>query len=81
MKIIFSDHSIEKLKERNISKNKIRKILQNPDEVREGRYGRKITHKSENDKLLRIVYIEKGEKRKLVVTAYKTDPERYGFKK
>ncbi len=78
MKITFSDHSLEKLKQRNISRSKIRRILQNPDEVQKGKYGRSIAHRFENDKLIRVVYIEKEEKRYTVITAYKADPRRYG---
>ncbi|KXB05922.1 hypothetical protein AKJ52_02815 [candidate division MSBL1 archaeon SCGC-AAA382C18] len=81
MVIIFSSHSLEKIKERNISKSKIRKILKNPDEVQNGKYGRKIAHSFENDKLIRIIYNKKGENKYTVITAYKTDPDRYGGEK
>ncbi|KXB07188.1 hypothetical protein AKJ52_00745 [candidate division MSBL1 archaeon SCGC-AAA382C18] len=81
MKIVFSDHSLERLKQRNISRRKIREILKNPDETRNGKYGRKIAHRYENDKLIRIIYIKKGENRYVIITAYKTDPDRYGDKK
>ncbi len=80
MKIVFSNHSLKRLKQRNISRRKIGGILKNPDETRKGKYGRKIAHRWENDKLIRVVYIKKGERR-YVITAYKTEPDRYGDKK
>lgn len=77
MKIFFSKHSLKKLEERGISRGEVEKILRDPDEVLKGKHGRSIAHKHEDDKLIRVVYIEMGEERYRIVTAYKTRPGRY----
>lgn len=43
----------------------------------EGRFGRKIAQKVRGDKLLRVIY-EQENNIYIIVTAYYTEPERYG---
>jgi len=75
MKIIYSRHAEEQLKERNISKNSVSRVLAMPDQVLAGRKGRKIAQAiviAEGvEFLLRVVYEEKEDTAE-VVTVYRT---------
>ena len=65
-KIIFSCHSIEKikmLKEHGffVNKSSIINVVRNPDEILDGYKGRKIAQKNINNKhILRIVFTEEN---------------------
>ena len=65
-KIIFSYHSIEKikmLKEHGffVNKSSIINVVRNPDEILDGYKGRKIAQKNINNKhILRIVFTEEN---------------------
>ena len=71
----FTTHSFEQLGERDINRSLVREAVMNPDQVLEGRRGRKIAHKrlsvNEREYLMRVIYEETGESR-LVVTVYLT---------
>ncbi|MCD6246842.1 MAG: DUF4258 domain-containing protein [Candidatus Diapherotrites archaeon] len=79
MKIVYTFHAKEKMVERNISKKIVKNALKNPDTIIETRCGRLIAHKQIKGKLLRIVYNEEN-KVYLIITAYFTEPKRYGEK-
>ncbi len=76
MKVVYTSHALESIKERGISKEIIEKSIEKPDEIIMGKKGRKIAHKVINGKLLRVIY-EPKEKTYILVTAYYTKPERY----
>ncbi|MEM5793501.1 MAG: DUF4258 domain-containing protein [Candidatus Aenigmatarchaeota archaeon] len=76
MRIIYSNHAEEKIKERELSKKTIETAISCPDKIIESQSGRKIIHKIINKKLLRVVIEEKNDLF-IVVTAYYTKPERY----
>ena len=75
MRIIYSSHAEEQLKERDISKQQINIILNQPQQVLAAKKGRKIAQsivKLERiEFLVRIIYIEKMDCYE-VVTVYKT---------
>ena len=76
LEINYTNYSEETLADRKIKKTIIEAALFNPDEVFDGRTGRKIAHKLVGDKLLRVIY-EFDNKAYIVITAYYTKPERY----
>lgn len=75
MKINFSKHAEGQLKERNLDKSFVSEALAKPDQVIEGKKGRKIAHKitslKNKEYLLRIVYTEQRDFVE-VITAYLT---------
>lgn len=76
MKIVYTNHAIENIKERRIKREIIEKTIRSPDEIVIGKKGRKIAHKIINGKLLRVIY-EPKEKAYILVTAYYTKLGRY----
>ena len=56
MRITFIDYTEDSLSDRKISKEIIKDAILNPDEIVEGKKGRKIAHKVIENKLLRIIY-------------------------
>ena len=64
----WTDHIKLQLKERKISKELAENTLDNPDNIINGKEGRKIYQKITGDKLIRVV----TEKESLI-TAYLTD--------
>ena len=76
MEVEYLDHADDGLKDRKIPKLLIEESLLNPDEIIEGKKGRKIAHQIVGNKLLRIIF-EVHEKAYKVVTAYYTTPRRY----
>ena len=78
MTIIYTDHAEENIRERKLIKQNIVDVVKNPDKFIEDGFGRKIAQKVIGSKLLRVVY-EKGENNVyIIITAYYTEPERYG---
>lgn len=55
MKIVYTDHALEKLADRDISKKLLEKAVKNPDAIRNGKFGRTIIHKHIKGKLLRVI--------------------------
>ena len=76
MEIRYADHAEEGTADREISKQLVEKALNNPDEIIQGKKGRKIAHKLFGERLLRVVF-EPKEKAYIVITAYYAAPERY----
>jgi transcriptional regulator NrdR family protein len=76
MEINYTNYSEETIIDRKIDKRDIEGALRNPDEIVEGKTGRKIAHKIIGDKLLRVVF-EKDVNTYIVITAYYTQARRY----
>jgi|SRR3989338_6720214 len=76
MKIEYTEHAKENMKERKLSRNLIENIIINPEKVIEGSFGRKIAQKIIGNKLLRVIY-EQENNVYIIITAYYTKPERY----
>jgi len=76
MNVAYTRHAEEKIAERKILKALIEEALKKPDSVLDSVFGRKITHKLIRDKLLRIVYEDKGDAF-VIITAYYAEPDRY----
>nr|QNO53282.1 hypothetical protein OJOIIACA_00006 [Methanosarcinales archaeon ANME-1 ERB6] len=64
------------MRRRGIIKGLALKTLENPEEVKEGKYGRKIAQKVFGEYLLRVIF-EDHENFILVITLYLTKPRRY----
>jgi len=59
-KLIFSEHAIERLKERNISESEVRVVLDDPDiSILTRRQRRKRVMKALNNRTLDIIYEER----------------------
>jgi len=67
--IIFTQHSLLKLKQRKISKILVIKTLKNPDNVLKSYSNRKIAYKKFNRRFLKVIF--KTEKQNfIVITQY-----------
>lgn len=77
MEIKYTDYSESSLTDRKISKEIIKESLNKPDEIVEGKNGRKIAHKVIKNKLLRVIFEKQNAKTYIVITAYYTHPRRY----
>ncbi len=80
MNITYTGYAEEALKAREISKDEVEFALLNPEEIVEGKEGRKIAHKMSGNKLLLRVVFETEAKDYIVITAYYSKPERYLMK-
>ncbi len=69
MKIIFSAHSLLKLKQRNIIKQKIIQTVKNPDVVLLSLLNRKMAYKKFGKLYLKVVFIEENDKI-VIITQY-----------
>ncbi len=76
MEFEYISHAEESLAERRLPKSLVEDAVRRPDAVLPGRFGRKIAQKQIGNKLLRVVYEERGNVY-IVVTAYYTELERY----
>jgi len=76
MKIIYSEHGKEKIRERKIPRKTIESAISKPEKILESKSGRKIMHKTIRNKLLRIV-IEEENDIFIIITAYYTKLGRY----
>jgi len=61
MKIIFSAHSLLKLKQRNIIKQKIIQTVKNPDVVLLSLLNRKMAYKKFGKLYLKVVFIKESD--------------------
>ncbi len=75
-KIVFHEHAIDKLKMRGLKIELIETLLEEPDSVVDGLYGRRIAQKIYGRYSIRVVY-EEYEDHILVITAYPTKSKRY----
>jgi hypothetical protein len=76
MNFVYTDHAIQRMTERRISKESVEKAIKDPDDVSDTKFGRKVARKLVRNKLLRIVY-EEDNGSYIIITAYYTQPERY----
>jgi hypothetical protein len=64
----WTDHILEQIKERELTKDLIEMVVNTPDEIVSGKYNRQIYHKLLEDKLVRVV--ADGN---ILITVYITD--------
>ncbi len=80
MKIIYTDHAEENIKERKLSKDVIESVIGKPEKTVEAKFGRKIAQRLVGRKLLRVIYEQEEDNIYIIVTAYYTKPDRYTVK-
>lgn len=51
----WTDHILEQIEERELTKDLIQMVINNPDEIVPGKYGRQIYQKLLGNKLIRVV--------------------------
>ena len=76
MKFIYTQHALENIQERDLSKALIESTVAEPDKIMEGKIGRKIAQKQIGNKLLRIIFEQQNDAY-IIVTAYYASAERY----
>jgi len=80
MKIRFTPHAKEKLtrlREKDVTEEKVKEVLANPERTEPGYFGRQIAQGSlTEDLVLRVVY-ERQQDRLLVITIYPGKRRRY----
>jgi len=64
----WTDHILEQIRERELTKDLIQMVVNTPDETVSGKYNRQIYHKLLGDKLVRVV--ADGD---ILITVYVTD--------
>lgn len=69
MPIKFSNHAIDNLKERKISKKRVVETVNNPDNMLASFKNRRLRQKRFGDRILEVVTVTEGS-RITVVTAY-----------
>lgn len=69
MPIKFSDHVIIQLKERHISKIRVKETVKNPDKILSSFKNRRLRQKSFGGNILEVVTVTEGS-RITIVTAY-----------
>lgn len=67
--IIFTQHSLLKLKQRKISKNLVIKTIKNPERILKSYSNREIGYKRFGKLYLRVVY-KKEDKNIIIITQY-----------
>ena len=71
MLIKFTHHALTQMKSRNITTDKIKKTLDNPDKLIDNSFGNKIAQKLFGNILYRVVFFSRNNE-KVIITAYKT---------
>lgn len=69
--IVFTKHALERIQQRNIRKEYVKKAIETSRRFLRDRYGHKIAQMKIDKKLLRVVFRRDGETI-LVITAYLT---------
>lgn len=67
---------MERMQLYEISEMQIEEALEKPDNIFDGKKGRKIAQKRINSHVLRVIF-EEQTNTKIVITAYKAQSERY----
>ena len=67
--IVFTEHSLLKLKQRNILKSLVTKVLKNPDHISKSHSNRKVCYKKIGQLYLKVIYKEEVEDI-IVITQY-----------
>ena len=69
MNVVFSEHAEEQLRRRNIPKIRVKKTIQDYDEMITSFRSRKLRRKSFDDKILEVITRREGNKI-IIITAY-----------
>jgi hypothetical protein len=70
MNLKFSIHFEQRLIERGISIDHVKKAIREPDEISSGFGGKIVVSKKIGDKTIKVVYSESSGKQYLIITAY-----------
>jgi len=74
--IVFHPYALYKMNMRNLSRSTVLETVTHPYSVIDGKYGRRIAQKVQEDHLVRVVF-EEHEDHLLIVTAYPSNQKRY----
>ena len=81
MKIVFSDHARAQMRERNIAKELILRVIENPDSIKAQKSNRfaaqKLVGNNGKKYLLIAVYDEIGDTREIVTAFLTTKVKKY----
>jgi len=69
--ILFTRHSLERMKQRGISRDTVIRAIDSPNSVVPDNYGNRVAQVMEGDTMLRVVFREEGRDL-LVITVYRT---------
>jgi len=69
MEIIFTEHAMIRLRQRNISKEQANLVLKSPDRLNESFAKRRLASKKIENKTLEVIFVEEKE-RIIIITAY-----------
>lgn len=72
MKIVFSDHAKEQLKERKIPKRFVLDTISNPEDQEKGYRGRSLLRRQFDGKILEVVMVVEDEQL-IIITQYYLD--------
>lgn len=73
--IVFTNHSLERMKKYDISKDEVVEALMNPDEIIPGYMNRLIAQKYYGEYILRVIYEKINNI--CVITVYRARRKRY----
>jgi hypothetical protein len=76
MKVIITDHAMERMEKYGIREAEVISALEKPDKTDKGRFGRKIAQKALNGYMIRVI-CEESDGTKNVITVYKARGSRY----
>mgnify|MGYP001602231423 FL=1 len=75
MRLIFSNHALEQIKERNLSRDKVKEIVRKPDKIIQQSYVRfraiRLLRRRKKSYLMIVVYDEKNSTKE-IITAFIT---------
>jgi len=64
--IVYTQHALQRMLVRNITKQMVRETLFNPEQTETGYKSRKLAYKSFGDERIKVVYTEEDEKRIII---------------
>lgn len=70
MNLRFSIHFQQKIIERGVNIDQLKKVIRNPDKFYVSFGGRIVARKVEDDRILEIVYIKGSKNEYIILTAY-----------
>lgn len=73
--IAFTRHALERMKQRNITKEEVLAAIREPGAKQDG-LGHLVAQREVDARLLRVFYVERDETL-VVITAYKTSKNKY----
>jgi hypothetical protein len=77
--IIFTRHALERMKQRDISRDDVIKALQDTENRTTDPMGHQISTIETDDRILRVFFVER-DKDVVVITAYRTSKRKYRIK-